>query len=161
VDATRTWRDAPSHLKDVLRYWSKDFITGLSDRHGVLDPHGSLSGKDNLGLHREGHPFLQRIRVPSGNEGQFVQFQPDAVGDETGLKSWGPQVTVLVTQLGRELKGLYEDGFAICSRSDFFQNSIMDLPADFVGLEVLDNKRVSLLRKEKSDGSFCGDQRKA
>ena len=45
------------------------------------------------------------------------------MGNETGLKSWGSQVTVLVTQLFCELEGFHEDGFAVCSWSAFFQDS--------------------------------------
>ena len=53
-----------------------------------------------------------------GEERQFVELQADAVSDETGLESWGPQVTVLVTQLVCELKSLYaEESLQRCLRS--------------------------------------------
>jgi len=112
----------------------KDLIAVLGYDHCVLKSRRTFPGEDDLGLHSESHPLLQRVGLALGQKGKFVELQANAVGNEMGLESWWPQVTLFVAQSLCQPKGLEENGLAVCPRPDLIENCIMNLPTGLVSI---------------------------
>jgi hypothetical protein len=110
-----------SNLKDFLLNRCENVTASASDDDRILNSNGTLPWKNDFRLHSKSHPFLKRIGLTLGQERQLIQLQADAVPYETGLESRGAQVSVLVTQFLRQVKGLLKNRLAICSRPSLLQ----------------------------------------